>query len=464
MALSKTITTKYFGQTDRLITARKACSSNRYNRSSNKFILRHCVIPATFNAHRCEIDRSVHQPCHPSTFHFCRSRWERERESTAIRSRPREISTHAANSSWWTCHAWSVAVYEFRYDRGINGCIDVYLTRVHTTWCTYVKVVSSPRTIHTPCVRKRLGGGGRRGEDGNAHVENRTVTRRWAMGVREGDEGMPASGLVIKRGTGFSWYTVVGRILICGVGFGDGVLEPSTPDHPLSWSCFSVSPEHPAGNLTSSGEDASCVVVQSAASREIVVGLNASSRGAMKEGMENAQDGGGGKVVLIAESLPRVYIAAVAASRESSTASSYTTPTASYFRVLSVPFGYPITERGGFLPPPLFSIFVYYSLSFSFLLTFSLAHSYTFSPSFSLLFSPASLSFSLCLPHNHFPSLSFLLSSLRPSLPSSSISLPHSIYLAVAPLALSAHTPRFCPLHLFLGRCLSLPRVAYVCL
>lgn len=184
----------------------------------------------------------------------------------------------------------------------------------------------------------------------------------------------------------------------------------------------------------------------------------------MKEGMENAQDGGGGKVVLIAESLPRVYIAAVAASRESSTASSYTTPTASYFRVLSVPFGYPITERGGFLPPPLFSIFVYYSLSFSFLLTFSLAHSYTFSPSFSLLFSPASLSFSLCLPHNHFPSLSFLLSSLRPSLPSSSISLPHSIYLAVAPLALSAHTPRFCPLHLFLGRCLSLPRVAYVCL
>lgn len=398
MALSKTITTKYFGQTDRLITARKACSSNRYNRSSNKFILRHCVIPATFNAHRCEIDRSVHQPCHPSTFHFCRSRWERERESTAIRSRPREISTHAANSSWWTCHAWSVAVYEFRYDRGINGCIDVYLTRVHTTWCTYVKVVSSPRTIHTPCVRKRLGGGGRRGEDGNAHVENRTVTRRWAMGVREGDEGMPASGLVIKRGTGFSWYTVVGRILICGVGFGDGVLEPSTPDHPLSWSCFSVSPEHPAGNLTSSGEDASCVVVQSAASREIVVGLNASSRGAMKEGMENAQDGGGGKVVLIAESLPRVYIAAVAASRESSTASSYTTPTASYFRVLSVPFGYPITEQGGFLPP-LSSLSLSITLSLS--LSCSLFHSPTLTPSHPLSLSsslpPLSLSLSVSL-------------------------------------------------------------------
>ena len=136
------------------------------------------------------------------------------------------------------------------------------------------------------------------------------------------------------------------------------------------------------------------MVVQSAASREIVVGLNASSRGAMKEGMENAQDGGGGKVVLIAESLPRVYIAAVAASRESSTASSYTTPTASYFRVLSVPFGYPITERGGFLPPPLFSIFVYYSLSFSLFLSLSVSLTITFhlsrssSPLSVLLFLP----------------------------------------------------------------------------
>lgn len=208
------------------------------------------------------------------------------------------------------------------------------------------------------------------------------------------------------------------------------------------------------------------MVVQSAASREIVVGLNASSRGAMKEGMENAQDGGGGKVVLIAESLPRVYIAAVAASRESSTASSYTTPTASYFRVLSVPFGYPITERGGFLPPPLSSLSLSITLSLS--LSCSLFHSPTLTPSHPLSLSSSlpllSLSLSLCLPQNHFPSLSFLLSSLRPSLPSSSISLPHSIYLAVAPLALSAHTPRFCPLHLFLGRCLSLPRVAYVCL
>ena len=195
------------------------------------------------------------------------------------------------------------------------------------------------------------------------------------------------------------------------------------------------------------------MVVQSAASREIVVGLNASSRGAMKEGMENAQDGGGGKVVLIAESLPRVYIAAVAASRESSTASSYTTPTAR-------------SQNEAVFSPPLSSLSLSITLSLS--LSCSLFHSPTLTPSHPLSLSSSlpllSLSLSLCLPHNHFPSLSFLLSSLRPSLPSSSISLPHSIYLAVTPLALSAHTPRFCPLHLFLGRCLSLPRVAYVCL
>lgn len=140
------------------------------------------------------------------------------------------------------------------------------------------------------------------------------------------------------------------------------------------------------------------MVVQSAASREIVVGLNASSRGAMKEGMENAQDGGGGKVVLIAESLPRVYIAAVAASRESSTASSYTTPTASYFRVLSVPFGYPITEQGGFLPP-LSSLSLSITLSLS--LSCSLFHSPTLTPSHPLSLSsslpPLSLSLSVSL-------------------------------------------------------------------
>lgn len=127
--------------------------------------------------------------------------------------------------------------------------------------------------------------------DGHAHAESHTVTRWWAMGVREvvGNERQGSSIRPTEEdGNRVLRYTVVGRILICGVGFGDGVLEPSTPDHPLSWSYFSVSPEHPAGSRTSSGEDASCVMVQSAASREIVVGLNVSGRGATKEGMANA--------------------------------------------------------------------------------------------------------------------------------------------------------------------------------
>lgn len=166
MAMSKTITTKYFGQTDRLITARAKLAlliditDHRINllydtvsspqhsmhtgaKSIDRFINRVTLVRSTFVV-RVERERER----------------EKERESTAIRSRSREISTHAANSSWWTCHAWSVVVYEFRYDRGINGCIDVYLTRVHTTWCTYVKVVSSPRTIHTPGGK---GGGERMG-------------------------------------------------------------------------------------------------------------------------------------------------------------------------------------------------------------------------------------------------------------------------------------------------------------
>lgn len=88
--------------------------------------------------------------------------------------------------------------------------------------------------------------------------------------------------------------TVVGRILICGVGFGDGVLEPSNPGHPLFRSCFSVSPGHPAGSRTGSGEDASCVVVQFAASREIVVGLNLRGRGSRRgRDVEWIGDGGG---------------------------------------------------------------------------------------------------------------------------------------------------------------------------
>lgn len=111
------------------------------------------------------------------------------------------------------------------------------------------------------------------------------------MGVREVVERErqgPSIRAKEEDGNKVLRYTVVGRILICGVGFGDGVLEPSTPDHPLSRSYFSVSPEHPAGSRTGSGEDASCVMVQSAASREIVVGLKVSGRGSTKEGMVNA--------------------------------------------------------------------------------------------------------------------------------------------------------------------------------
>lgn len=89
----------------------------------------------------------------------------------------------------------------------------------------------------------------------------------------------------------------------------------------------------------------------------------------------------------------------VAASRERARPAALTRPpTASYFRVLSVPFGYPITERGGFLPPvPL----LFLSLSFS------------------LFHSPTNvLSLSIVHTHTHIYTISlFLLQSLplRPS-------------------------------------------------
>lgn len=148
---------------------------------------------------------------------------------------------------------------------------------------TYIRkggIRAHARSIHLAC---------RRGW--HAHAESHSVTRRWAMGVREVVERErqgPSIRAKEEDGNKVLRYTVVGRILICGVGFGDGVLEPSTPDHPLSRSYFSVSPEHPAGSRTGSGEDASCVMVQSAASREIVVGLKVSGRGSTKEGMVNA--------------------------------------------------------------------------------------------------------------------------------------------------------------------------------
>lgn len=87
------------------------------------------------------------------------------------------------------------------------------------------------------------------------------------------------------------------------------------------------------------------------------------------------------------------------------------------------------------------------------LITFSLS----LSPSLSLSLSPF---LSLFLLQSHFR----LSSSPLSCPPLSLLYPPYSIHLAVAPLALSAHTPRLCPLNLFLDRCLSLPRVAHVCL
>lgn len=62
-------------------------------------------------------------------------------------------------------------------------------------------------------------------------------------------------------------------------------------------------------------------------------------------------------------SAPRVYIAAVAASRESSTGSSYTTPTASFFRGFGFRFADTRSQgRGGFLHIPLYPIPLFISL------------------------------------------------------------------------------------------------------
>lgn len=83
-------------------------------------------------------------------------------------------------------------------------------------------------------------------------------------------------------------YTVVGTILICGVGFGDAVLRPSPPppsrrSHPPSRAPLeprgaSLSPRLRTPKSTTlvlsrrGGGHAGCVLVQSAASREFVVG------------------------------------------------------------------------------------------------------------------------------------------------------------------------------------------------
>lgn len=137
MAMSKTITTKYFGQTDRLITARAKLAlliditDHRINllydtvsspqhsmhtgaKSIDRFINRVTLVRSTFVV-RVERERER----------------EKERESTAIRSRSREISTHAANSSWWTCHAWSDRLRVSLRPRNQRVHRRVFNTRAH---------------------------------------------------------------------------------------------------------------------------------------------------------------------------------------------------------------------------------------------------------------------------------------------------------------------------------------------
>lgn len=77
----------------------------------------------------------------------------------------------------------------------------------------------------------------------------------------------------------------------------------------------------------------------------------------------------------IVGSAPRVYIAAVAASRESSTGSSYTTPTASFFRGFGFRFGHPFAGTRRFSPSPVCPIPLF--LSFYLFVLFSIT---SFSP------------------------------------------------------------------------------------
>ena len=74
------------------------------------------------------------------------------------------------------------------------------------------------------------------------------------------------------------------------------------------------------------------------------------------------------------ESLPRVYIAAVAASRESSTGSSYTTPDRLLFQGTFSSVWIPDHRTRRFSPPSPLSLSITLSLIFSF------AHSYTSHP------------------------------------------------------------------------------------
>lgn len=89
--------------------------------------------------------------------------------------------------------------------------------------------------------------------------------------------------------------------------------------------------------------------------------------------VEVAEEGYGHRV----GSAPRVYIAAVAASRESSTGSSYTTPTASFFRGFGFRFGHPFAGTRRFSPSPVCPIPLFLSLHLTLPFLFSVT---SFSP------------------------------------------------------------------------------------
>ena len=146
-------------------------------------------------------------------------------------------------------------------------------------------------------------------------------------------------------------------------------------------------------------------------------------------------------------SLPRAYIAAVAASRESSTGSSYTTPTASYFRGTFSSVWIPDHRTRRFSPPFLCLCLAHFSRTLSLTrphlyirthihplsLSLSLSPgslSLSRSPLFSVSHSPSRFSYSLPLAITVLLLPSCSPDSLSPPLPPT---LSHSLFPTLAP-------------------------------
>jgi len=144
----------------------------------------------------------------------------------------------------------------------------------------------------------------------------------------------------------------------------------------------------------------------------------------------------------------------VAASRESSTGSSYTTPTAFFFRGFGFRFGHPFVGTRRFFSIPRVSILLSFSFFLSFFLSpppsLSLSLSLSLARSSSKLLSRPSLSFFLSL--SLYLSLSLCL-SVSLSLSSLSFSLSLSLSLSVPASLIFRSFP-------LTNRCPSLARVA----